>query len=307
MYLEHYAHAFTQNENEASATIKKSFIKFLTWWIFPSQLRKQAKRRLKFWLGMSAAPETLLERYRAEKARKQFIKAHSQDDIFSYKIVSLGCDCFARTIPTLWGLKPRKKQGEKGCPFDLSDNPLPCVAKYLQNDFAGYFDSLDYHQQLQSWWIAKDEIVYCHEDDCDQNSRETIVRRFSDRIDNLRNVLDHDSLPALFISHYNPVMAPQDINEVCRLYNQMFKTLQQRRQNRPFRFLIVDTAGKLSDCQTLLPDILLLSCPWLPQPYVWHEPHCRYKKTGLKFELLFIKKLQEILQELLSQNPSKCH
>lgn len=297
MYSEYYIHALNPHKNKTSTT-KKHLIKFLTWWIFPSQLRKQAKRRLKFWLGISAEPETLWERHQAERARLQFIQEHASDDIFSYKIVSLGCDCFARTIPTLWGLKPRKKQGEKGCPFDLSNNPLPVVAKYLQNDFKDYFASLDYHPQLKSWWIAKDEVIYCHEDDCDQNSRETIISRFSNRINNLREILDHDSLPALFICRYNPAMAPQDIKEVCNLYNQMFKTLQQRRGERTFRFLIVDTSGKLSETSDLLPEIRLLSCPWLPQPYVWHEKQCRYKKTGLKFEQLFIKTVQEILQEI---------
>ena len=122
MYLERYAHAFNQPKKELSAKFKKTLIKFLVFWIFPAQLRRQAKRRLKYWFGLASEPETLWERYTADKTRKQFIDAHKNDDIFAYKIVSLGCNCFPRTIPTLWGLKPRKKQGEKGCPFDLSDN-----------------------------------------------------------------------------------------------------------------------------------------------------------------------------------------
>ena len=44
--------------------------------------------------------------------------------------------------------------------------------------------------------------------------------------------------------------------------------------------MIVDTSGKLSAATNLLPEIKLLSCPWLPQPYVWHQPECRYKKTA---------------------------
>lgn len=300
MYLERYAHAFNQPKKELSAKFKKTLIKFLVFWIFPAQLRRQAKRRLKYWFGLASEPETLWERYTADKTRKQFIDAHKNDDIFAYKIVSLGCNCFPRTIPTLWGLKPRKKQGEKGCPFDLSDNPLPNIAKYLQNDFDGYFDTLAYHPQLRSWWIAKDEIVYCHEDDCNENSRNTIISRFSERIDNLREILKQDTKPALFISYFNPLMAPDDLNEVCRLFNQIFASLQQYRQDRTFRFLIVDTSGVLNNCKGLHQDIKLLSYPWLPQPYVWHEPQCRYKKSGLKFEQDFIRNIQKIINEMMN-------
>lgn len=97
-------------------------------------------------------------------------------------------------------------------------------------------------------------------------------------------------------------MAPDDLNEVCRLYNQMFASLQQYRQDRTFRFLIVDTSGKLAENKELNSEIELLSYPWLPQPYVWHEPQCRYKKSGLKFEQNFIRNIQKIINEMMNTN-----
>lgn len=153
MYLERYAHAFNPPVPSSAEILKKHLVKILTFWIFPSVLRHQTKRRLRHLLGMGPAPETLWEKHVFEKRRQQFLAAQHEKNIYGYKIVSLGCDCFSRTIPTLWGIKPRKKQGEKGCPFDLSDNPLPAVVKYLENDFKGYFNSLAYNKQLKSWWL----------------------------------------------------------------------------------------------------------------------------------------------------------
>lgn len=298
MYLERYAHAFNPPVPSSAEILKKHLVKILTFWIFPSVLRHQTKRRLRHLLGMGPAPETLWEKHVFEKRRQQFLAAQHEKNIYDYKIVSLGCDCFSRTIPTLWGIKPRKKQGEKGCPFDLSDNPLPAVVKYLENDFKGYFNSLAYNKQLKSWWLADDEIVYCHEDDCTETSRSIVTKRFADRINNLRQILYQDTKPALFISHFNPMLASADINETEQLYNRMYKTLQTARGKRGFRLIIVDTSGKLSAAANLLPEIKLLSCPWLPQPYVWHQPECRYKKTGLKFEQLFIGEVIKILAEM---------
>ncbi len=86
MYLERYAHAFNQPKKELSAKLKKSLIKFLIFWIFPAQLRRQAKRWLKYWFGLAAKPETLWERYIADQTRKQFIAANQNNDIFAYKM-----------------------------------------------------------------------------------------------------------------------------------------------------------------------------------------------------------------------------
>lgn len=297
MYLERYAHAFNLPVSDKNNNWRKAAVKLLTCWIFPKILRKQAKRHLKYYFNLSPKPETFWEKHIYLKTQQNFIAAHKNNDIFSYRIVSLGCDCFARTIPTLWGIKPRKKQGEKGYPFDLSDNPLSSVVKYIENDFKGYFASLQYNSQLHSWFLAADEIVYCHEDDCNQDSRQTIIKRFSQRIDNFRDVLNKDTKPAIFISHYNPCLCPNNSEEIQNLYNRLYQKLSELRGDRPFRFFIIDTSGKLSNL-VFMDGIRLLSFPWLPQPYIWHQPECRYKKTGLKFEQIFINELLSAVREL---------
>lgn len=297
MYLEHYINNYKIAQNKNPNLFKKYLIKILTFWIFPKVLRQKSKRWVRYWLGEGPKPETFLEKYHYLKTRENYLKKNQNKDIFSYRIISLGSDCFSRTIPTLWGLKPRKRQGEKGYPFDLSDHPLPAIVKYLENDFRDYFESLEFNEQLQYWLILKDGILYCHEDDCNKDSKETIIKRFSQRINNLRYILQEDNKPTLFISNFCPLLAPTDITEIKHLYERLYAKIKELRQTRPFEFLIVDTSGKLKNIE-FSKGINLLSCDFLPQPYVWHQPQYQYKKSGLKFELLFINKIEQLLEKM---------
>ena len=93
-----------------SNNCKKQIINCITCFVFPRALRRQAKRHLKYWFGLEMMkPESFWDRYQYKKQQQDFIKKHANDDIFSYRLISLGADCFSRTIPTLWGIKPRKK------------------------------------------------------------------------------------------------------------------------------------------------------------------------------------------------------
>ena len=73
MYLERYAHAFNPPVPSSAEILKKHLVKILTFWIFPSVLRHQTKRRLRHLLGMGPAPETLWEKHVFEKRRQQFL------------------------------------------------------------------------------------------------------------------------------------------------------------------------------------------------------------------------------------------
>lgn len=280
-----------------SDKLKKNIIKILTCFIFPHALRRQAKRHLKYWLGLSEVkPESFYERKCFNKQQQNFIKEHAQDDIMSYRLVSLGCDCFSRSIPTWWGIKPRKNQGELGYPFDLSRHNLRSVVSALRNDFKTYFDHLVFDEKLDIWLSDHNNIVYCHEPDCHANDKDTIINRFSGRINNLRTVLHSDQKPAIFICRYSPDMAPTDINETYELYNELYKILEDCRKERPFKLLLVDTFGILEE-KYLTPKINFLSCPWLKQPYVWHYDECRYSKQGLKFEQIFINRVLNLIND----------
>lgn len=100
----------TNDNKQPGYTLKKHIVKFLTFWIFPEILRKYAARRLRWHFGIGTKPETLAERLNYQRHIKRARKEAATKNIFAYRIVSLGSDCFSRTIPTLWGIKPRKNK-----------------------------------------------------------------------------------------------------------------------------------------------------------------------------------------------------
>jgi hypothetical protein len=59
-------------------------------------------------------------------------------DHLDYTLVSLGYDCFPRTISTKMGLMPSRADGTLTCPFDLCVHPLNAVTELLRDDFAAY-------------------------------------------------------------------------------------------------------------------------------------------------------------------------
>lgn len=274
--------------------IKKHIIKVLTFWIFPQTLRKQTSRNLKYYFKIGPKPESFLERYRYHKTQNQYIKKFKNIKLPSYKIVSLGCDCFCRTIPTLWGIKPRKIDGEKGYPFDLSNNPLQSIANNLQENFNNYFESL--HFNGKHWEITKDAILFCHEPDCGAEHEQTIRERFTRRINNLHETFE-DKTPIIFLSHYIPDLIDYNAEEIHNYYNQIYNNLLERRNNKKFVFIIIDYSHKVSS-ELLDNHIVLFAPPYLPESYVWNHPECRFSSLGLKFEKELIDLLEKKILEL---------
>lgn len=282
--------------------LKKHLIKALTFWIFPKLLKKQAVGHLQYLFGLSSAkPAPLLEQFIYRRTQRNFIKTHQIDNIFAYRIISLGTSCLPRTLPTQWGLKPRKNQGELGYPFDLSVNTLPAIVKYVSNNFSGYFDDLYYDNTLKVWKNRTDGTIYNHDLDCSAEERNKFIERFNRRIDNFRQILEQDTKPAIFISHYNidTFNTTESLDKVYQMYAALYQKISDKRQNRGFKMLIVDLSGKLKS-NRLPPEIILCSYPYLPASYIWYQNDYRQTKIGLQFELSLAQTLFKLISQLQS-------
>lgn len=283
-------------------TLKKHIVKFLTFWIFPEILRKYAARRLRWHFGIGAKPETLAERLNYQRQISQAQQKNAAENIFAYRIVSLGSDCFSRTIPTLWGIKPRKKQGETGCPFDLSTNFLSGIIRNIDEDFANYFNTL--HFDGRFWAIARSNTVFSHENDCGPNDEDTVRKRFSGRIDNFRNALA-DPRPVLFIHHFIRSLNDVSPDETPKLLNWLWVSLNDKRCGRPFRLLIVDHYNYIPAAK-LMPQICLFAPTYLPDNYLWNYPEFEFSASGLRFETEFIKICQKLIAQMkMEQDPTE--
>ncbi len=134
----------------------------------------------------------------------------------SYKIVSLGRNCFPKTILTNYGLKPTKAQGELTMPFDLCITRTASLPRILNNDFSDYFDDLYFDKKISLWVNKKYHIRYNHDIDCDASQKDKLVERFSKRIENFKQTLCSDNFIYFVLSSHKKIKQ-FDINNLYKI------------------------------------------------------------------------------------------
>jgi len=113
-----------------------------------------------------------------EKSIEHFKSRH-------FNFISLGCNCFPRTVLTWWNMKPKKSEGEMSMPFDLAIHPIDSIIKILKNNFSDYLDNLQFDSNTGYWHNTKYNIVFNH----DQTlvNENDFKQRYLARIDNFKN------------------------------------------------------------------------------------------------------------------------
>lgn len=266
------------NKKSRLAAAKKQLVKLLTFWIFPKSLRIYLKRWLKYKFGLGLKPENPFARRRYLNVCAEYRERFKNLDKNSYQIVSLGGDCLCRAIPTKWGVKPTKAEGEKGFPFDLSNIPLAVVREAIASDFKDYDKGLSFDASWGCWVNADKGCFYCHEHDLGSSEADlvTLKERFARRINDFRTVL-HADKPAIFIVHYGNGWCPQDKpDDVKKLY----WTIKDIRGEKPTVFAAVDTRHDMETDEGMV----VIDTSMLPKNYLWHIEEHLFSKEGLAFE-----------------------
>ena len=241
-------------------------------------------------------PEIAPEMWAMLKENYRFIKTHGG----KYKIVSLGCDCMARSFTTAWLLKPCKAAGEKGMPFDLACSPPETVAHFLENDFADYFaDGWSYDEKYKRWKNSPGTgMWYPHDKDCapDAEGLAKLQKRLQGRIENFREVMNYPDL-IMFTLHKKADGKPEDIQRICR-------KLTELRQGKPTKFLIM-----ACDTDESCREIEGTEFRYVPYPsmeYHWYDPKMRFSVIGIRHEMKFVTVCREVLcRELGIAEPGK--
>lgn len=107
----------------------KSVSRLLTIPVLGRERRKRARLEVEKALNALFRTEKYIYTRRFEQAAALNLSLPRQN----FHVISLGTNCFPRMTLNLWGLKPRKAEGEPSMPFDLSVHPLPVVVKYLKD------------------------------------------------------------------------------------------------------------------------------------------------------------------------------
>ena len=138
----------------------------------------------------------------------------------NYRIISLGTYCFPRVITTYNGLKPKREQGEKSCPFDLAFfSDFDKIIELVDTKFEHLYDNLEYRYP-DGWcvddfkcWVNTDfEAIFNHEVDF---TREKFIERYNNRIKNLYDYMSEKSLHKFFvISSRNTLLSENQIKKI---------------------------------------------------------------------------------------------
>ena len=156
----------------------------------------------------------------------------------NYRILPLGEFCLPRFITVQCGLKPRRAEGEKSCPFDLAFFlDFNCILNFLDTEFRGFFDGIE-HDYIHNIKLKTDLFryfrkklywpFYKHDEGCayfihegDWLDREGFVDRYQKRIDNLYEYLnDKERKLYNLISTFEPITQTQinRLNSIIERY-----------------------------------------------------------------------------------------
>lgn len=195
-----------------------------------------------------------------------------------YNVVSLGYNCFPRTLLTRWGLKPYKSQGELSMPFDLATYETFEITKNVENNFDNFFDNLEFFEpKLFFWrkkyWIkAPDCIKFVHEKNLNKNDKNRLIEIYTNRITNFNQCIENPA-PILFV---------QLIGD-CEDVNNLYDILKQKRGDKPFEFVVIDPDNTVKSCDE---NIKLLKIPYpsaLYRKFWWSKKFYKSRK-GSAFE-----------------------
>ena len=193
--------------------------------------------------------------------------------------LSLGENCFVRTVATRQGLKDCKSDGELSMPFDLCVSSVRGTIQIIKNDFRNYFDGLYWDQEKQQWENKELRLGFNHDKDCDQNNRDMLVQRYTNRIKNMHKLRKNKKLACVF-STVNANTSPSDINELYKVVKAFFARTD-------LKFIVIDCSkagvrktNKISH---------RISYAHIPHPYPnywgeWYKSEFFDSEAGRKFE-----------------------
>lgn len=169
------------------------------------------------------------------------IKVHIYNSFTTspYTIMSLGPNCYPRTVLTRTGLIKHKKEGQKSYPFDLAwFHRASYVTEFLENNFENFLSELKYSDYSSSWDNGE-KINFSHEAYIGPNEKNKLIRVYNRRIKNFAKELSNDK-PILFLQ----ILKDEKVGEDCI---NTYKVIQKLCKNRKFLYVVIDFINILPD------------------------------------------------------------
>lgn len=278
-------HKIIAGANQRSNQMKRvrKIARILTLPIVGKERRRNARYKTEAFLHKLFKTEY----YRCEQIYKKVCEENKSIGFEKYHLISLGNNCFGRITFSYWGLKPRKADGEKSMPFDISIHPLPCVIKMLTTHFANYFDAIEYSSKDNFWRNPELKVIFPHDKEDDKN---LFVERYKNRIQALYEAIN-DNKPCLFFAYQDGQV---DAGEINKLY----KVLSEECSHKPFKLIYMVFNASIP--AGIDENIATYQANY-PQGYVHMDKFTKYKKAGLGFEKAVVEFTAQQLRELIKQ------
>lgn len=149
-----------------------------------------------------------------------------------YSIVSLGPNCYPRTVLTRMKLMKQKNCGRLTMPFDFAYyHSAKYVTEFLKNDFSDFFEDLHYSDFCKSFDSGK-KINFSHEAYISKNNKSKLIKIYEKRILNFRKEIKK-SKPILFLQ----ILKDEEVGEDCK--NTYFE-LKKLCGTRKFAYIVID-------------------------------------------------------------------
>ena len=261
----------------------RKIARFVTLPIIGKERRKTARQKTEAFLHKFFKTEY----YRCEQIYLREYEENKKIGFEKYHLISLGYNCFARMTFNYWGLKPRKSDGEKTMPFDISIHPLESVIRLLDSHFAHYFDKIEFSPEDNCWINPELKITFVHDH---ENDKELFLERYHNRIKALDEAIN-DNIPCLFFA-YN------DGETEATQINQLYQVLTKICAHKPFKLVYMVFNAPLPE--GIDKNIASYQADY-PQGYVHMDKFTKYTQAGLGFEKAVVEFTRAQLKSFLKE------
>lgn len=202
---------------------------------------------------------------------------------FKHQIISLGNNCMARTITTLYGLKARKIYGEKTIITDQTFFGNVRDLVHLWNThFEDFLDGLYFSNELNAWYAPKYNSHSPHEFQLTKEEFSDVIKK---RIENFYKIINTDKY-AIFLRFEASKCNAEDIKLLA-------DKIRKVRNGKPYKLVIVnhnDHIENFNDDNTIIIDYpMTLSPKWQLELNT---------EEGKKFCAAFIEPIKKIIDSI---------
>ncbi len=219
-----------------------------------------------------------------------------------YKFVSLGEDCFPRTVLTRWGLKPSAECGEKSHPFDLAVHTITGIAGVLEARFEGYLDSANLFVSESEDVIRNRHHDVCYNHESPEiyaaNDYAELRARYNRRIGNFYSDIDEAERVVFLIHAQNPNATPnyadEDLNRIAAAVRKTWP-----RKNYHIISVVTWPADAEISVTANKRNFIRFDINYPLPGYIWHDQQWYATPEGVEFEKIVI---DRIVKQLAGQS-----